>query len=212
MIRISDITLQFGERFLFNGLSWTILPKARVGLVGNNGAGKTTMLRILKGEIALDSGSVFMPGRLSIGYLPQDIVELPDMEILEFLKKSAGLTDIEQAISRCNEKLTQHAPDSSAHREALLLHDNLSKKYETLDGYTFEAIAAKILSGLGFSPLDLKKRTSIFSGGWKMRTHLASLLLTVPDEPHTMAFGQVSHDDAWLIVGIVRGTEHVNRL
>ena len=181
MIRISDITLQLGERLLFHGLSWTILPKTRIGLVGNNGAGKTTLLRILKGEIPLDSGSVVMPGRLSIGYLPQDIVELPDMEILDFLKKSAGLAELEQALSRCNEKLSQCAPDSADHKEALLLHDSLSKKYEALEGYTFEAIAAKILSGLGFSPLDLKKRTGIFSGGWKMRIHLASLLLMVPD-------------------------------
>ena len=149
--------------------------------MGNNGAGKTTLLRILKGEIPLDSGSVVMPGRLSIGYLPQDIVELPDMEILDFLKKSAGLAELEQALSRCNEKLSQCAPDSADHKEALLLHDSLSKKYEALEGYTFKAIAAKILSGLGFSPLDLKKRTGIFSGGWKMRIHLASLLLMVPD-------------------------------
>lgn len=181
VIQISNIELQFGERFLFRDLSWCIFSGSKIGLVGNNGAGKTTLLRILTGETVANSGTVFFPKGVKIGYLPQDLMELPDMGILSFLRSRTGLSSVERELSICTGKLTDYPPDSEAHRQALFRHDLLMKQFEALDGYAFDALARKILNGLGFSDIDLQKSTGNFSGGWKMRIHLAGLLLTAPD-------------------------------
>lgn len=181
MIRITNLKLQLGERALFNNLSWTILPGSRTGLVGNNGAGKTTLLRIITGEIAPDSDPPALPRGVSLGYLPQDLVELPATEVLAFLRDSTGLSAVEERLAESTARLALFSPTSADHEEELHRHDLIVKEFEALDGYSFEALAGKILSGLGFAPSDLGKNTSTFSGGWKMRLHLAALLLRKPD-------------------------------
>ena len=181
MIRICDIRIQLGERSLFQHLSWTILPGSRTGLVGNNGAGKTTLLRMMTGETAVDSGTVTIPKGLRIGYLPQDLVELPDMPVLSFLRSRTGLAAVEDELAACAGRLAALPPESPEHERELNRHDLLLKRFESLDGYAFDAMAGKILSGLGFSQHDLDRTTGCFSGGWKMRLHLAGLLLLCPD-------------------------------
>jgi len=181
VIRICDIRIQLGERSLFQDLSWTILPGSRTGLVGNNGAGKTTLLRMMTGETAVDSGTVTIPKGLRIGYLPQDLVELPDMPVLSFLRSRTGLAAVEDELAACAGRLAALPPESPEHERELNRHDLLLKRFESLDGYAFDAMAGKILSGLGFSQHDLDRTTGCFSGGWKMRLHLAGLLLLCPD-------------------------------
>ena len=181
MIRISNIQIQLGERSLFQDLSWTVLPGSRTGLVGNNGAGKTTLLRIMAGETTVDSGTVTVPKGLRIGYLPQDLVELPDVPVLSFLRSRTGLAAAEEELAACAGRLAGLSPESPEHERELNRHDLLLKRFEALDGYAFDAMAGKILSGLGFSQEDMNRSTGCFSGGWKMRLHLAGLLLICPD-------------------------------
>ncbi|MBL3539646.1 ABC-F family ATP-binding cassette domain-containing protein [Aminivibrio sp.] len=181
MIRISDIRIQTGERSLFQDLSWTILPGSRTGLVGNNGAGKTTLLRIMTGETTVDSGTVTVSKGLRVGYLPQDLVELPDVPVLSFLRSRTGLAAVEDELAVCTGRLSGLPSESPEHARELSRHDLLLKQFESLGGYAFDAMAGKILSGLGFSQGDKDRTTGSFSGGWKMRIHLAGLLLIRPD-------------------------------
>ena len=181
VIRISNVFHRFGERMLFSGLFWTVPPGSKVGLVGSNGAGKTTLLRALTGTFSLDSGTVETGKNEKIGYLPQDLVEIPDMDLLAFLRQKTGLAAVEEDLAVCTDKMASLPPDSADHGRAVALHDTLMKKYEALDGYAFDAMAGKVLKGLGFSDADLGKSTETFSGGWKMRIHLAGLLLAAPD-------------------------------
>lgn len=181
MIHLINITLRFGERVLFKNISWSIPKGSRVGLVGSNGAGKTTLLRILSGEMESDSGEVSLAKDQSIGYLPQDLIEIPDVPVLDFLRERTGLADIERRLASCTRNLTEAVPGSEEGNRLLTLHDELMKQYEMRDGFAFEPRARKILKGLGFTDEDAFSTCGNFSGGWKMRLHLASLLLISPD-------------------------------
>ena len=181
MIHLINITLRFGERVLFKNISWSIPKGSRVGLVGSNGAGKTTLLRILSGEMESDSGEVSLAKDPSIGYLPQDLIEIPDVPVLDFLRERTGLADIERRLASCTRNLTEAVPGSEEGNRLLTLHDELMKQYEMRDGFAFEPRARKILKGLGFTDEDAFSTCGNFSGGWKMRLHLASLLLISPD-------------------------------
>ncbi len=181
MIRISNVSHRFGERVLFSDLFWSVPPGSKVGLVGSNGAGKTTLLRALTGGFSLDSGTIETGKNEKIGYLPQDLVELPDTDLLSFLRQKTGLAAVEEELGRCTDRIVSLPPDSPDHGRAVALHDTLMKRFEALDGYAFDAMARKVLKGLGFSNGELEKSTGEFSGGWKMRIHLAGLLLAAPD-------------------------------
>lgn len=188
MIRFHDVHLRFGEKILFQGLSWSIPDRCRVGLVGRNGAGKTTLLRILNGEQEPDSGGVDIPGNPVVGYLPQDLMELGQGPLIAYLKRSAGIEDIENCIRNCEESLNREAGNEKACLRLMEEHDRLYRRFQAVDGFTFEARAQKILSGLGFRPGDHQRVCEEFSGGWKMRVLLAAILLRAPqimllDEP-----------------------------
>lgn len=181
MIHLRNITLRFGERVLFKNITWSIPKGSRVGLVGSNGAGKTTLLRLLAGEMESDSGEVSLAKDHIVGYLPQDLVEIPDVPVLDFLRERTGLADVEKNLESCTRSLTESPPGSEDGNRLLALHDALMKEYEMRDGFAFEARARKILKGLGFADEDAFSTCGRFSGGWKMRLHLASLLLIAPD-------------------------------
>ena len=181
MIRISNIILRIGERLLFNDLFWTVPQGSKVGLVGSNGAGKTTLLRAVVGEASPDAGSISIAKGLKVGYLPQDLVEMPDVPVLAFLRGRAGLDDVEQALQRCGEDLGNQSLPLAGRNKLLSLHDSLLKRFELLGGYSFDPMARKVLKGLGFAPEDAERTCGQFSGGWKMRIHLAGLLLSSPD-------------------------------
>jgi ATP-binding cassette subfamily F protein 3 len=181
VIHIGGLNMYAGERLLFRDLSWVIKKGDRTGLVGPNGAGKTTLLRAITGELRADSGNINIPSGLKIGYLPQDLIELPDMAVIAFLRKQAGVTEAERDLAACAARLSGMTARSEDYHRELARHDFLLKRLEGLDGYAFDAMAGKVLSGLGFAPPDGERNTGSFSGGWKMRIHLAGLLLTNPD-------------------------------
>lgn len=188
MIRFHDVHLRFGEKVLFQGLSWSIPDRCRVGLVGRNGAGKTTLLRILNGEQEPDSGGIDIPGSPVVGYLPQDLMELGQGPLIGYLKRSAGIEELEKRIRKCEESLNREAGDEKACLRLMEEHDRLYRRFQAMEGFTFEARAQKILSGLGFRSGDHERTCEEFSGGWKMRVLLAAILLRAPqvmllDEP-----------------------------
>lgn len=181
MIRIRDLNLTFaGGRKIFDGLNWQIDAGSRTGLVGSNGVGKTTLLRAIVGQVSADSGEINVsPLSATVGYLPQDLAELPDVTLMQYLKDRTGITAAEKRLKRCSEELA--AAPASEHIRLMKLHDEAAAAYENLGGYSFEALSRKALRGLGFHDGDDARPCGEFSGGWKMRVTLAGLLLSRPD-------------------------------
>ncbi|NLA91002.1 MAG: ABC-F family ATP-binding cassette domain-containing protein [Synergistaceae bacterium] len=125
MISIGNLRMYAGDRLLFKDLSWNINRGDRMGLIGANGAGKTTLLRVLTGEVTPDSGSVSMPGGIRVGYLPQDLIELPAMPILEFLRSMAGVTGAEAKLEASASRLAEMTDRSEGYERELARHDYL---------------------------------------------------------------------------------------
>lgn len=181
MIEIKDLTVRFGEQEVLRGINWFITPKSRVGLVGDNGAGKTTMLRVLAGEADF-SGSVTVPKDHRIGYLPQDLVEIKDVPLLAYLKERAGLTGLSERLAACERRMSALSEDDAELRQLLSEHDRLQRAFDAAGGFSFDVEAKRVMKGLGFAPeKDAERLTSEFSGGWKMRIALAALLLSRSD-------------------------------
>ena len=182
MIDIKNLKLSFGEKVIFNGVNLQIPDNARLGIVGANGTGKTTLLRVITGELEYDDGTVERSKNLTLGYLPQDLVELEPVPLLTLLKKRAGIESIEKKLSDIELKLENSNPENySQHTELLDEHAKLQRRFEILGGFAFESIAMKILHGLGFVKGDENKNCVDFSGGWKMRIAIAALLVSYPD-------------------------------
>ncbi len=183
MIHLNDIRLSFGNKILFDGINWTIHEKSRIGLVGDNGTGKTTLLRAIRGDVWLEAGRIEIPNRRNrvIGYLPQDLVELPDVELLAYLRNKSGITEMEQDIHRLEMQISETDPADPLHAEAMKEYERVAARFQAVDGYAFEARAKQILSGFGFRERDFGKRCTDFSGGWKMRIQLSLILLSRPD-------------------------------
>lgn len=185
MFVLQEITLEFGSRVLFGDLSWHIKPNEKIGLIGANGTGKSTLLRVISGEYSPTSGNISKRNDLIIGFLNQDLLSyLSDNSILDvameaFERANIVHTEIEKI-------LVQLEHD---HSEEILnkLH-KLQTEYDSLDGYQLQSKAEAILEGLGFTTEDLKRPLKEFSGGWRMRVMLAKTLLQKPnllllDEP-----------------------------
>jgi ATP-binding cassette subfamily F protein 3 len=189
MIRFEGIALAYGSQVLFNGVSGHLGARERVGLVGLNGTGKSTLLRILTGAISPDAGEIEQARDASIGFLSQEAtidVERPIVEEVE--GGDARLRAISLDLARAHETLEKDAPASPAYREGLEKIGQLEANWETLGGYALRARAESILEGLGFATEDLRRPGKEFSGGWRMRVALARLLLANPaylflDEP-----------------------------
>ena len=179
MLQIQGLEYAIGERRLLDGVDWVIQPGFRVALIGPNGAGKTTMLRILSGDLEDHHGNIVKPKDFRIGYLPQEEKALGLGTILHLvLKGQQEVLEIERTLAELHEEL--NAPH--ANHEALLKRiGELEHRYDALDGYRLESSAKTILAGLGFSEDDFQRPLSEFSGGWRMRVHLARLLLQKPD-------------------------------
>jgi ATP-binding cassette subfamily F protein 3 len=177
MIRADGLTLTIGGKVLFNNLTWSIPPGTRWGLIGANGTGKTTLLRTFTGDVSPDAGTVEIPPQTTIGYLPQDFVDLEDMSVMSFLRKRFGLEDMETNLRSLEERIAS----GDDRKQTLHAYERLRERFENMQGYSFEAEAGKILAGLGFAPSDADRSCSEFSGGWKMRIYLAALFLEKPD-------------------------------
>ena len=178
MIDIKNLKLSFGEKIIFKNLNLQIPDNARIGIVGSNGVGKTTLLRVLVNEIQPDDGLVERSKNLTVGYLPQDLIELEPVPLMQYLKNKAGISKIELKLREVEEKLSQKNQD---HEILLQEHSKLERRFENSGGFAFEAMAMKILHGLGFVKGDEIKNCHDFSGGWKMRIAMAALLLSSPD-------------------------------
>ena len=178
MIDIKNLSLSFGEKVIFRNLSLQIPDNARIGIVGPNGTGKTTLLRVLMGEIEADDGTIERSKNLTVGYIPQDLVELEAVPLMQYLKNKAGIAEIERKLRAVEEKLSS-SPEN--HEELLNEHSRLERRFENSGGFAFESMAMKVLHGLGFKLGDEEKNCRDFSGGWKMRIAIAALLLSAHD-------------------------------
>ncbi len=185
MISITNLSYYLGDRALYESASWHIKPKDKIGLIGLNGTGKSTLLRLIVGEYQADAGTISKSGECTIGFLNQDH--------LSYLSDESILAVAMQAFERAN--VLQVQLDEILHEMELNYHDALIDKlariqeeFEALDGYSLQAKSEEILEGLGFSTDDLHKPLRQFSGGWRMRVMLAKMLLQKPallmlDEP-----------------------------
>lgn len=190
MLSVDNITVSFNGTDLFSDVSFLINPKDRIGLVGKNGAGKSTILKILFGKQTPSSGTVSKNGDCTIGYLPQQMIVHDDCDLInECGKAFYEIVELEQTIERCTEEVSVRTDYHSEEYEKLLhrLHD-ATERYHLLEGDSRAAHVEKVLLGLGFKRDEFSKPTSKFSGGWRMRIELAKLLLQKPsvlllDEP-----------------------------
>jgi ATP-binding cassette subfamily F protein 3 len=181
LILIDNLSLAFGEKTIFKDISWRINERGRIALAGDNGVGKTTLLRVIAGEIEPDGGKISVPGDVKIGYLPQDLVELGDGTVIEFLRFRAGLFGLQEELEAASQRISQSEEGSRELAKRLAEHEDLERDFAHRGGYEFEAAAKKVLRGLGFAPADAERSCGEFSGGWRMRIALAAVLLQKPD-------------------------------
>lgn len=184
MIQLKDICLSFGSREIFKDLNWNIKDGKRIGLFGPNGEGKTTLLNIIAGFTAPDSGSVIMPPSNVIGYLPQEVEETESDKTVveEGMTAFRDVLDLEREVETVRKGLDLiNDKDSEEYRKALHKLDALQNELKARDSHTALFRTEKLLTGLGFETDELNKPLSTFSGGWRMRVALAKLLLVNPD-------------------------------
>jgi len=183
LIYFRDVSLAFLDKKLFDHVNWTIHPKSRIGLVGENGTGKTTLFRMIMGDVHPDSGIVEISGRRQkiFAYLPQEVVAIDSVPLMDFLKQKSGIAAIEESVQKLEQQLSRIKHNSPEYTELSHRYADALERFNVLDGYAFEATAKQILKGLGFREADFARNCSFFSGGWKMRILQASLLLTHPD-------------------------------
>jgi ATP-binding cassette subfamily F protein 3 len=183
MLAARGLRKGFGPFDVLDGVEWGIPPGSRWGLVGANGSGKTTLLRILAGEIAPDAGEIQRPGASSAAYLPQEGGELPEGTLLEaILSPFTAVAAMESEIARLHHAVAEAGSGSGPAAADLARRlGDLQHRFEAAGGFTLETEARVILSGLGFAAEDAARPLAEFSGGFRMRALLGSLLLRRPD-------------------------------
>ena len=189
MINIIDVSLRYGEKVIYNKISTTIGARDRIGLVGSNGSGKSTLIKLLLNEAEIDSGEVERPGYVTLGYLPQDGIELKGKTL--YGEVSTAFEDALALQKNIDEADEQMMDMDTSSEEYYNLLDQIGAWEQKLESHEPEKMKSKIektLMGLGFAKSDFERDTSEFSGGWQMRMALAKLLLREPsllllDEP-----------------------------
>jgi ATP-binding cassette, subfamily F, member 3 len=183
VIYLNNISLSFSDNTIFDKITWMIPERSRVGLVGDNGTGKTTIFKAILGMIDIDEGIIEIPNRKNrtIGYLPQDLVELEPFPLIEYLRRKSGIDDIEQTLKEDEGRMSHHDPDSAEYQEILKAYEAATARFQAAEGYRFDAKAKQILNGFGFREKDFSKNCTEFSGGWKMRILITLILLSAPD-------------------------------
>lgn len=183
MLSASNLTVRFGDRTLFNGVTFNINRGDRIGLVGRNGAGKSTLLKMLAGEREPDSGDLAIPKETTIGYLPQQMTHQEGRTVWhEAVHAFEELQAMKRDIDRMTEEMATRTDfESDSYLKLLDRHHELNERFSMLGGYSMEGEVEKVLSGLGFEQEDFERQTSEFSGGWRMRIELGKILLRKPD-------------------------------
>src|SRR3954470_5439442 len=235
MIQLSSARKRFGHKLLFEGADWLITNHDRIGLVGANGTGKSTLLKILGAQETLDYGSITTARGISAGYLPQDGLALSGRTVFaECMSVFEELRTMEQEMEDLTRKMSELDHASHEYSQVADRYHRLEHEFQTRDGYAIEAKVGTVLAGLGFHKDDWQRHTEEFSGGWQMRIALAKLLLQQPnllllDEPtnhldlearnwleeyltsYPNAFVLVSHDRFFLDVSVRKIAELWNK-
>ncbi|MCH2155834.1 MAG: ATP-binding cassette domain-containing protein [Opitutales bacterium] len=189
MIDIKDLTLRFGERYLFQEISAHISMRDRIALVGANGTGKSTLLKVLMGEQKVDTGEIDKAGTVKIGYLPQDGISAKGKTLYKEVETAFGdALELKEQIAEAEEKMYELDPDSEEYYDVIDMLGDLEQQLENYEPEKMKSRIERILIGLGFYEKDFERDTEEFSGGWQMRIALAKLLLANPsllllDEP-----------------------------
>ncbi len=189
MLQLSSAGKRFGQKLLFEDANWLITPDERTGLVGGNGTGKSTLLKILAGIETLDYGQLTRVKGMTLGYLPQDGLALRGKTVFaECLSVFDHLHALEREAEDLTHTLSTAEPKSKEYAAAAERYSDIADQLHVHDIYTLDAQVGAVLGGLGFTKEDWERKTEEFSGGWQMRIALAKLLLQKPsllllDEP-----------------------------
>ena len=183
MISINNLKVEFSSHLLFDNINYVINPRDKIALVGKNGAGKSTMLKIIAGLQHPTSGSVAVPADVTIGYLPQQMVLADSLTVVEEVRKVfSGLRDMHARLDAMSDELAQRTDyESDDYRSLIDRVAALTDRIAIEESENNEAEIEKTLTGLGFERSDFGRPTAEFSGGWRMRIELAKILLTRPD-------------------------------
>jgi ATP-binding cassette subfamily F protein 3 len=235
MIQLQGAGKRFGPKLLFENCDWLITPKERTGLVGGNGTGKSTLLKIIAGIEPLDYGTISYTKGITLGYLPQDGLTLTGRSVFEeCMSVFDSLRAMERELETLHQKLSELDPASAEYAAVADRVHAIDSEFRNRDGYAIEAQVGTVLNGLGFRKQDWARRTEEFSGGWQMRIALAKLLLQRPnllllDEPtnhldlearnwlegylasYPFGYILISHDRYFLDVTVERTVEVWNK-
>ena len=183
MISVEGLTVEFGGFTLFDDVSFVVNKKDRIALVGKNGAGKSTMLKIFAGLQSPTSGTVSIPKETTIGYLPQQMQLTDSRTVREEAEQAFGhIQEMEKDIERLNLELAERTDyETESYQKLIDKVTHLSEHFQLMGGSNYHAELERTLIGLGFNRSDFERPTSEFSGGWRMRIELAKLLLRRPD-------------------------------
>src|SRR5207248_4076343 len=235
MIQLSGAGKRFGHKLLFEDLDWLITPQDRVGLVGANGTGKSTLLKVLAGIESLDYGSSTVAKGTTMGYLPQDGLMLSGRTVFaECMSVFSRLRAMEEELESLTAQMAEVDHESPEYAQVAERFERVEHEFRANDGYAIEAQVGAVLTGLGFRKEDWSRKTEEFSGGWQIRIALAKLLLQKPnllllDEPtnhldletrnwlegylnaYPYAYVIISHDRYFLDVTVSRTAEIWNK-
>src|SRR5215468_6767936 len=235
MIQLSSAGKRFGHKLLFENADWLVTPQDRIGLVGANGTGKSTLMKILAGLETLDYGSMTVAKGISAGYLPQDGLTLSGQTVLaECMSVFDELRSMEHEMEELTRSMSEIPHESGEYAQVAERYHRIEHEFQMRDGYAIEAKVGAVLTGLGFRKEDWTRLTDEFSGGWQMRIALAKLLLQKPnllllDEPtnhldlearnwleeylkdYPYAFVLISHDRYFLDVTVSKIVEIWNK-
>ena len=181
---LQNVTFEFGARAIVENATWHIQPNERIGLIGYNGTGKSTLLKLFVGEYQPSAGTVEHSRSTTMGYLHQDLLSFDSADSILNVALGAfeNILDLEKEIAALG-KLLENSSSAGAKQQEALLHDYSDKLHEleTLGGYTIHHKTEEVLQGLGFAAADLQRPYREFSGGWRMRVLLAKMILQQPD-------------------------------